>query len=76
MAGRDNISLLKVMATLVTHNDAAPLESEALMQWIVEQGLQGISMSEVYEGFCTRLVAGGMQIQRGLCGMRSMRASP
>jgi adenylate cyclase len=70
MAGRDNISLLKVMATLVTHNDAAPLESEALMQWIVEQGLQGISMSEVYEGFCTRLVAGGMQIQRGLCGMR------
>ena len=70
MAGRDNISFLRIMATLVKDNAGGLPDAEALTRWVVEQGLQGNSAGAVFEGFCAQLSAGGVQIQRGFCAMQ------
>ncbi len=58
------------MATLVSETERRLPDHEALARWIVEQGLQGNTAEVVIEGFCTRLSADGIQIQRSLCATR------
>ena len=70
MAGRDNISLLRIMATLANETEHRLPDAVALERWIVQQGLDGITAEVVLKGFCTRVSAGGIQIQRGLSAMR------
>lgn len=70
MAGCDNISLLRIMATLVTETNQGLPDAAALSAWIIQQGLDGNSAESVFSGFCTQLHASGMVIQRGLCAMR------
>ncbi len=70
MARRVNISLLGIMATLANETERSLPDAAALHQWIVQQGLDGCTAEAVFDGFCTQLSAGGIQIQRGLCAMR------
>ncbi len=58
------------MATLVHDTPGGLPDAEALGRWVVRQGLKGSTAEAVFDGFCGRLYAGGMQIQRGLCAMR------
>jgi len=70
MVGRVNISLLRIMATLVNETEHRLPDAEALGRWIIQQGLDGNAASAVFEGFCGQILAGGIPIQRGLCAMR------
>lgn len=70
MTGRDNISLLRNMATLVNQSERRLPDAAALERWIVQQGLDGCAAEDVLGGFCTRLSEGGIQLQRGLSAMR------
>ncbi len=70
MAGCDNISLLRIMATLVKETNQGLPDAQALRAWIIQQGLDGNSTDTVFGGFCAQLHASGMVIQRGLCAMR------
>ncbi len=45
-------------------------DSQLMTSWIVEQGLRGNSDLDVFEGFCERIVSGGIQLQRAYCGVR------
>jgi len=70
MAARDNISLLRIMATHVQDAKPGLPDAAALGAWLVRHGLEGSTAEAVFDGFCTQLSAGGMAIQRGLCAMR------
>src|ERR1700759_2469607 len=37
-----------------------------LMNWLVSQGLQGLSENDLIRGFCERCRAGGLDVSRGL----------
>ena len=39
-------------------------------QWLVAQGLEGCPPAEIIQGFCARLVAGGLPLARGVIGSR------
>jgi len=70
MAARDNISLLRIMATHVQDAKPGLPDAAALGAWLVRHGLEGSTAEAVFDGYCGRLHAGGIQIQRGLCAMR------
>lgn len=45
-------------------------DTQRMTSWLVEQGLRGTSDLDVFEGFCERIVAGGIRIQRAYCAVR------
>src|SRR5260370_33849835 len=40
--------------------------------WAVQQGLRGAPTDVLFDGFCGRLVAAGVQLWRGFAGMRTL----
>jgi adenylate cyclase len=43
----------------------SPPVTDPLHRWLVESGLTGMGMSELFDGFCTRLVGLGVPLARG-----------
>lgn len=45
-------------------------DTPRMTSWLVEQGLRGASDLDVFAGFCERIVAGGIRLQRAYCAAR------
>ena len=42
----------------------APLDLSGLQRWIIDQGLRGVSLEELVDGFCRRVVEAGVPARR------------
>lgn len=58
------------MATVKTDIAPVSVDREALVDWLIDQGLKGNPSGPIFQEFCDRLLAGGMPIHRGFCAMR------
>ncbi len=72
MAGRDNISLLRIMATLVKETNQGLPDAQALRAWIIQQGLDGNSADTVFGGFCAMRVLHPLHMGSGLIWRRGV----
>jgi hypothetical protein len=42
-------------------------EAAAIVSWLHRQTLQGTKAGTILDGLCTRLLAGGLDLERGIC---------
>src|SRR5215472_12175500 len=54
------VTIIQVMTAALLHIDTIPLHT-----WLIEAGLAGALVEELFDGLCRRLVAAGVPIARG-----------
>ncbi len=52
------------MSAGATAKPAMPLDISGLERWIIDEGLRGVSLEELVDGFCRRVVAAGFPARR------------
>lgn len=50
-------------------------EVQAVSDWLIDQGLMGAGFESILSGFCERVAAIGVSLQRGLIAMRTLHPS-
>lgn len=50
----------------------APVADASVQAWLVEAGLSSTSVRTLFDGFCTRLVAGGIPLSRGFLSIATL----
>lgn len=50
-------------------------EVQAVSNWLIDQGLMGAGFESMLSGFCERVAAAGVPLQRGLIAMRTLHPS-
>ena len=60
------------MKDLKTTPSPTPLDLSGLVQRIVKNGLEGLSVEDQLSDFCTRIAASGFPIKRGSMGVRTL----